>query len=380
MSKPSVLFVGAFPRPGLKVYGGMVTSCQALLASSLPGRLHLDLLDSTQISNPPPALPTRFGLALVRFARFLVKFEKCRPQAVILFAALGASIVEKGVMARYARWRGVPSLIFPRAGHIVDACRDSPLTRAWARLSFRGASKLVCQSVSWSRFATETLGFAPEHVSVVRNWTASPELLAVGERRRRRAGSRVELLFVGWLERDKGILDLIRACAAQGPCRVFRLVIVGDGGAAHEARELAAQLGLAASVEFRGWLQTEELRAALRDADVFVLPSWAEGLPNAMVEAMAARVAVLVTAVGAIPEVIVDRENGLLVPPRDAAALARALGELIDDGALRARLADEAFEVAKREFSPEAAVDRLVALIDASIAGGEAAGPAVRGH
>jgi glycosyltransferase involved in cell wall biosynthesis len=286
-----------------------------------------------------------------------------RPQIVILFAALGGSIVEKGAMARYARLRGVPSLIFPRAGSVVDDCRNSAFTRAWVRRSFRGARMIVCQSESWRSFAIDTLGFAPGDVIVMRNWTANDELLAIGEQRRPSGTPIVNLLFVGWLERDKGIFELIHACRALGDRRDYTLQFIGDGRAASEARALVEQLGLAGVIKFRGWLQTPELHAALRQADVFVLPSWAEGLPNAMIEAMAARVAVLVSAVGAIPEVITDHQSGLLVPPRDGAALSRALAEIIGDGALRSRLAKEAFEVAKREFSREAAVDRLVALI-----------------
>jgi glycosyltransferase involved in cell wall biosynthesis len=143
---------------------------------------------------------------------------------------------------------------------------------------------------------------------------------------------------------------------------------VGDGGAAAPARELVEQLGLSEVVAFRGWLQPPELHAVLLESDVFVLPSWAEGLPNAMVEAMASRLAVLVSAVGAIPEVIEDHLSGLLVPARDDAALLAALTEIVEDGALRSRLADAAFEVAQREFDPELAVDRLVALIHSIIA------------
>jgi len=366
--RPSVLFVGAFPRPDVKVFGGMITSCRALLASSLPARVHLDLLDSTQISNPPPALPVRLCLAILRLARFVRRFESRRPQAVILFAALGGSIVEKGAMARYARLRGVPSLIFPRAGFIVEACRKSAFTRAWARFSFRGAQRIVCQSAAWRAFAIESLGFAPENVTVIRNWTAGPELLSIGEQRRVSAAFPVQILFVGWLERDKGVIDLIRACATLRERCDFRLKIVGDGRAAAEARELVERFGLADVIEFRGWLQTADLHAALREADVFVLPSWAEGLPNAMIEAMAARVAVLASAVGAIPEVITDHESGLLVPPRDGTALSGALAEIIADGALRCRLADAAFEIARREFAPESAVDKLVVLIESTVA------------
>jgi glycosyltransferase involved in cell wall biosynthesis len=365
---PRVLFVGAFPRAGVKVIGGMVTSCQALLASSLPSRLRLDLLDTTQISNPPPVLPVRLMLAIVRFGRFVRRFETNRPQAVILFAALGASVVEKGVMAYYARMRGIPAVIFPRAGSIVDDCRRSAFTRAWARLFFRAARKIVCQSAAWRNFAIQTLGFAPEDVVVIRNWTADREILAIGQQRRPSATPPVRLVFVGWLERNKGVIELIQACRDLVARGDFILQIIGDGAAAGEARELVERFGMTDVIEFRGWLQAAELRRALQDANVFVLPSWAEGLPNAMIEAMAARVAVVVSAVGAIPEIIDDHRSGLLVPPRDVPALAAALAEIIADDALRNRLADEAYTIAKREFAPESAVDQIVAIIDSVVA------------
>jgi glycosyltransferase involved in cell wall biosynthesis len=363
-----VLFVGAFPPPGSAIFGGMVTSCRTLLASTLPARVDLDLLDSTQASNPPPVLSVRLVRAARRFVRFVARFEARRPDAVLLFVAVGASIVEKGAMAWYARMRGVPTLMFPRGASIVDACRRSTFTRMWAKTSFRGAAKIVCQGDTWRRFAMEVLGFATHDVAVVRNWTASRELLELGARRRVRRESPVRLLFVGWLDREKGIFELIDACQRLAGDRQFTLDIAGEGDASEEARALVARHGLNEVIRFRGWLQAHDLKRALSDADVFVLPSWAEGLPNAMVEAMAARLAVVVTRVGAIPDVITDRLSGLLVAPKSAESLSLALAELIDNSDLRERLASEAYQIAARDFGVEAAVDRLVYEIDATIA------------
>jgi hypothetical protein len=93
MDRPRVLFVGAFPRPGGAVVGGMVTSCGILLESSFPTRLYLDLMDSTQISNPPPGFAVRLLRAAGRFAKFTGRLERHRPDVVLLFVAVGASIV-----------------------------------------------------------------------------------------------------------------------------------------------------------------------------------------------------------------------------------------------------------------------------------------------
>src|SRR6476646_2804283 len=103
-----VLFVGAFPPPNSSVFGGMVTSCRILLASSFPSRVELDLLDNTQLSNPPPRFVVRLIRAAGKLARFVARFERRRPDVVVLFVAVGASIAEKGCMAWYARLRGVP--------------------------------------------------------------------------------------------------------------------------------------------------------------------------------------------------------------------------------------------------------------------------------
>lgn len=370
MKRPRVLFVGAFPPAGAPVLGGMVTSCRILLASSLPSRVELDLLDSTQISNPPPGLPVRLARAVGKLVRFVGRLERRRPDAVLLFVAVGASIVEKGAMAWYARLRGVPVIIFPRGGSVVDDCRDSALTRTWVRWSFRGARKIICQSESWQRFATDILGFAHSNVTVVRNWTATRELLTIGAQRTARPDSPVRLLFLGWLERDKGIFELIEACRRVASGRRFTLDVAGEGNASAEARALVARHELTATVRFRGWLRGPDLIDALRHADVLVLPSWAEGLPNAMVEAMAAGLAVVASGVGAIPELISHRRSGMLVEPRDAGSLARALGEVIDDRVLREALALEAYKIAARDFEVEGAVNRLVPEIERTVAAG----------
>jgi glycosyltransferase involved in cell wall biosynthesis len=367
-ARPRILFVGAFPPPGSAIFGGMVTSCRALLASTLPARVQLDLLDSTQFSNPLPSMAVRCIRAASRFVRFVGRVESHRPDAVLLFVAVGASIIEKGAMAWYARLRGVPTLMFPRGASIIEACRTSAFTRTWARASFRGADKIVCQGQQWQEFAIDVLGFARGDVVVLRNWTATRELLEIGARRSARRELPVRLLFVGWLERAKGIFELLDACRKLRGERQFTLAIAGEGHASGEARARVARHGLTEVVRFLGWLQEEGLERALAEADVLVLPSWAEGLPNAMIEAMAARLAVVVSRVGAVPDVITDRCSGLLVVPRDPESLRRALAEIIDDADLRERLAAKGYEIAVREFGVEAAADTLVHEIDATIA------------
>lgn len=364
VQRPRILFVGAFPPVDRQVFGGMVSSCRALMQSSFRARAELVLLDSTQISNPPPSFMVRLFLAVKRVFVYLVQFERQRPDAVLLFASVGASVIEKGAMAWYARIRGVPALIFPRGGVLIDACRRSRFTHAWVRLALRGARAMLCQGPAWHRFAVNSLGFCAADAPLVPNWTATPALLAIGRARRFVAeGEPVRLLFVGWLEEKKGVFELIEACRQLSGSHKFVLNIVGEGNASATAHELIAENGLGLIVHFAGWLKGENLDRAFADADVLVLPSWAEGLPNAMIEAMAAKLAVIVSAVGNIPDVVVDGREVLLVQPRDIPALQSALARVIDDVALRRELASAAFSLAERQFGAEEAADRLLAAV-----------------
>lgn len=367
LRRPHILFVGAFPAPEREVYGGNVTACRVLMNSSLPEQAELTLLDSTQISNPPPGLPLRIVLAARRFFTYLIQFERRRPDVVLLFTSVGASMVEKGTMAWYARLRGIPALVFPRGGSVIDACHRSRFTRFWVRIVLGGARKILCQGPAWQRFAVNLLGFCLEDAPIITNWTATPALLSIGRQRSFPPNDRpARLLFLGWLEENKGVFELIKVCQQLSQSRQFVLDIVGEGNASMAARELVEEYGLEDVVCFRGWLKGTDVEIALSEADVLVLPSWAEGLPNAMIEAMAAKLAVVVSAVGNIPDVITDGCEALLVPPKDTAALQVALEKVINDPDLRHRLGDAAFSLAASQWGVEQAVTKIISAVDDS--------------
>lgn len=365
--RPRILFVGAFPPKRRDVFGGNVTACRALLGSSFPERAELILLDSTQISNPPPCLPVRLLLAIRRFSTYLLQFERRHPNTVLLFTSSGASLIEKGAMAWYAHFRGVPVLMFPRGGVVIDACHKSSFTQSWVRLAFGGARKILCQGSAWQRFSVDMMGFRVEDAPIITNWTATPALLALGRKRSFNAGNQpVRLLFLGWLEKTKGIFELIEACRYLSQSRQFVLDIVGEGNASNDIRKLVEKYELVDRVHFHGWLKGPAVETALAGADVLVLPSWAEGLPNAMIEAMAAKLAVVVSAVGNIPDVITNGREALLIPPKDITALQEALMNVIDDPKLRQRLGELAFSLAENEWGVEQAVESLLSAADAA--------------
>ena len=179
------------------------------------------------------------------------------------------------------------------------------------------------------------------------------------------------IVSVGRLIAKKGFADLIRACRllmARG--KSFRCEIIGEGPLEEELREQIAQLDLLGCVELPGAKPQQEIREHLAAASAFVLPSvidpdgGMDNLPTVIMEAMAAGLPVISTAIGGIPEMVIQNETGFLVPPGDVAALDAAIEHLFDEIGLARRLGEHGFQRAKELFSIEKNVRSLLALID----------------
>lgn len=174
------------------------------------------------------------------------------------------------------------------------------------------------------------------------------------------ASAPVHLVCVGRLVREKAQDVLLEALARLVRRGVdARLTLVGDGARAEKFRRLATHLGLDQPVTFTGALSQPKTMEVLRSADIFVLPSFAEGIPVALMEAMAMEIPCVSTSVTGIPELITSGVDGVLVPPGDVDALASALEELIGDPAARERLGQAGRRKVAREFNLDLNVAKL---------------------
>jgi len=160
------------------------------------------------------------------------------------------------------------------------------------------------------------------------------------------------LLFVGRLATVKGVpvlLEAMQGLIADHPG--LRLTLVGDGPE-RAALEVRAQ-GLGDHVDFAGYRSQDEVTALLREATALVLPSFAEGLPVVLMEALAARVPVVTTRIAGVAELVENGVSGMLVPPGDAAALRKALARLLDDPEMRRRMGEAGRTRVKEAFASD---------------------------
>lgn len=234
-----------------------------------------------------------------------------------------------------------------------------PPALALVRWMFHRADRVIVLGDAWAEYVREALDLDDGRVEVMRNAVPGP-----AERPARTEGVRVRILFLGQLGRRKGAGDLIDALAApQMAVLPWEATMAGDGDV-EGYRQRAAERGIGDRIRFTGWVDQADVRRLLAEADVMVLPSYAEGLPLSVLEGIANGLVVISTPVGAIPEVIEDGETGLLVDPGDVPALTSALERVVRDEGLRGRLAAGGRARWEREHAVPVYARRMAALYD----------------
>lgn len=160
------------------------------------------------------------------------------------------------------------------------------------------------------------------------------------------------LLFVGRLIREKGIFDLLDALSHLKASIAFHLLVAGDGPEAEQIQKYLTSLGLAEHVTLAGHLEATELEVAYHTATIFVLPTWSEGFPTVISEAMNAGLPIVTTPIRGMADHLQEGSNTLFVPPRDRIALADAIKALLSNPSLRAKMS-QANQDKVRDFAPD---------------------------
>ena len=239
-----------------------------------------------------------------------------------------------------AYWRDLAYLLVSRAlgarvvyqvhgGDLPERFFASSLARRFLRWTL-GLPELIvvlaqCELVAYQEFIPEQDIVALPNGIDCRPFGAVPIVQS-------RKGDPLRLVYIGRIAREKGLYETLQGLRLAHELGVdARLVVAGSGGEEDRLRRYATALGVGHRVVFVGSVFGTDKVKLLGGADVMVLPSYSEGLPYALLEAMAAGVPVIATPVGAIPDVVSDRIHGFLVPPRDGKAIAEALVTLSGD-------------------------------------------------
>lgn len=323
MTRKTIVLVGPDPSAGLAGHaGGQLTA--AIGIADYAGRQGLDfqVINTLVDSFSPPTFFRKILAGLGRARSLRKRLSASATDSVILFVGARHSFFERVFLTALARMSGARTLFCIRDGAFIGWMNSSALLRRLVPLLLRIPDRIVVQGTR-AQTILAGAGVPVGKLAVVRNWL--PSTFEIGDQpRNAEPDSTLRLIFVGWLVNEKGLWELLDACIELSSRYALELDIVGGGTLGEALQKKISDLDLK-GIRLLGWLSSAEVRKCLDRAHVFVLPSYFEGFPNALLEAMACGLPALCTDVGAISESVLDGINGFVIPPRNSGALAEAI-------------------------------------------------------
>ncbi|MBI3949933.1 MAG: glycosyltransferase family 4 protein [Acidobacteria bacterium] len=326
--KPYIVMIGSHPQ---RVIGGIATIIEMILASSLTERFDIEHIPSVVDGSKAQKL----WAVTKALGGYLARLLTRRVSLVYVHVGGDKSVYRKAAFILLGKVFGRKFLLHCHGGNTVRYY----LSRHWlGRWYLRSALRMGDRII----VVSDTLRTALHHVlpeqdiHFLPNAVSAPAVSMADQRLAN--GGPVRVLYLGHFLKLKGIYDLVEAIpqiAAAAPEAQFLLCGLHEVKQVHD---LCQRRGVLPVVEHLGPVPFEERWAALQKADIFVLPSYEEGLPVTVLEAMAVGLPVVTTPVGGIPQVVADGVNGFLIQPGDVDSLAARILQLAKDPTLRRRM------------------------------------------
>jgi glycosyltransferase involved in cell wall biosynthesis len=307
----------------------------------------------------------RLSIAVRAYLNLLAMLLAGRVATVHSHMAMRGSFWRKSLFNATARGAGVPVIAHLHGSEFKQFYAAlSPRLQRRVSIEFERCHCVLVLSRSWAEFVRSIAPRAhvvemPNHVRL----QPPREFLAPSQ-----GEDVVTVLFLGLVGDRKGVFDLLPALASALQAAPSLRLVIGGNGELDRARAMVTTLGLDKQVQLLGWVTGDQKQAALRSADVYVLPSHNEGLPVSILEAMSHGLPIVATRVGGIPELLRDGVDGLLLEPGDVPALASALVRLATQRDQRINMGQAARQRISEGYCDDVVLPRLYEVYDDALA------------
>ncbi len=291
--------------------------------------------------------------ALTAYLRFLYLLIVWQPELIHIHSAFGGSFYRKTPFILIAKAWGIPII-----NHIHSSYLDSfyssahKFQKTFISWIYERCSVIIALSEEWKQDLSKMID--ARKIRVVENYgILKPDVV-----KNRTHNETSNILFLGFISEKKGALDIPRV--AEQVLRILpevQFVIAGSGE--QERVESRLSSDTLAHISFPGWVRGREKELLLKEADIFFLPSYYEGMPMSILEAMGNGLPVVSTRVGGIPRLIKDGVNGLLLEPGDTTGMAEAIISIFSDRAKQRDMGLEGAIILEREFSLTKHISKL---------------------
>lgn len=298
---------------------------------------------------------------IVALAKFVWQLLSTKVDLVHIHVAERGSAYRKAIMTLIAKLLFRKPVILHSNSpefHLFYKNLPQPIQQ-WLLWAFSQCDRFIAVSESWKNFYVRDFGLQSKQVIVLVNPIKLPVQVPL-----RKNSERVRFIGLGRIGQRKGSFDAIEAFAMLPEPKKSQasLILAGDGEV-EKARKLVENLNLADCVTIPGWINLEQRDTLLAKADVFVLPTYNEGLPLALLEAMGWGLPAITTPVGGIPDIVIQDRNGFSIEPGNISQLSAAMESLIDSEDLRLALGSHARK-SVTYFDVKYYFDRLIDIYD----------------
>ena len=281
-----------------------------------------------------------------------------KPDVVHIHSSFGPSFYRKMPFIYMASWRKIPIVNHIHGADFDEFYVNAPEEKkAKIKKVYSKCNVLIALSEEWKQRLSQIV--SEDRIEIIENYSVLHED-ALEERMQRKCNNTV--LFLGELGKRKGCYD-IPAVIAQVKKSIssVKFILAGAGSEADEKaiKKLIDEKGVSDNVEFPGWVRGDTKDKLLREADVFFLPSYNEGMPMSVLDAMGYGLPVVSTNVGGIPKIVHDGENGYCCDPGDVNRFAKRITKILLDGKERKSFGEASWKIVKERYSLEAHLNRI---------------------
>jgi glycosyltransferase involved in cell wall biosynthesis len=308
--------------PAPEVMGGISAVVQSYLASDLVKNVELVYLNTHVDGSRWTKLLTGIKACL----KFPALCHSHKPDIVHIHLSSYFSFYRKSAIFLLAKFFGKKVIVHCHGSNFKEFHDSSSVHSFFIRRMFNACTAILVLSKDWK----ETIETYTTNKRVIILYNPVISKSFNGSRPHVESLRAGRILFMGRVGERKGAYDILEAVPEV--IRSYpdaRFILAGDGDL-EKAKRISAEKGIDRNVEFPGWVKGDDKRAYFRNSDIYLLPSYHEGIPVSILEAMAAGLPVISTPVGGIPDAIEDGVNGFLVNPGDARAIAEKLVYLLE--------------------------------------------------
>jgi len=355
--KKDILILGPSPfNQDINHSGGQLTAITNLIIYIEDKNISYDIIDVFRSSFPPPSITDKIIGSFHTYRKLKNILNNNSYKGALVFGTYGLGYWEKLLFSLLIEKNGIKTLFFIRSGHFMDFVRSKNYNIPIQKFLMNRVSYIGHQGGKWGD-CYRKIGVEQSRLVKILNW------INIEEYNRTFENKRITFLYVGAIVKKKGVNELLDIILKYQELKEYQFIFIGGGTLLDELIQ-RVKINGAKNVLFKGWLNEDEVSKYYQKADALILPSYTEGFPNVISEALNYRLPIIATNVGGIAESVIDNHNGFLIEPKDRVKLYKSIKKIGESKELRERFSKNSEKILKENHLIEKNCEKLFNLFN----------------